>query len=81
VKACRVDSIPSRMAKDVVSKPIKGPRSINEHLAEPAFHISRKLELLLIALPGWFVKSVTVNRQDITDVRRQFTQGIASRFS
>jgi hypothetical protein len=31
--------------------------------------------MLRIALPGWFVKSVTVNGQDITDVRRQFTQG------
>jgi hypothetical protein len=31
--------------------------------------------MLRIYVPGWFVKSVTLNGQDITDVRRQFTAG------
>jgi hypothetical protein len=31
--------------------------------------------MLRIALPGWFVKSVTLNGRDISDVRRQFVQG------
>jgi hypothetical protein len=31
--------------------------------------------MLRIALPGWFVKSVTLNGRDISDVRHQFVQG------